>query len=331
MAVAEKIRQAAGDPTAPDQQDDDHGGVALPGQADGILIFKIRGMGDLLGQGAVQQGQPVAQIGRVFKAQVGSRPGHLVGQLPAELLAFALQKEQGFLGRETVVLQGDHAAAGGQTLAELIIQAGAGPFGDAPVPAAPQAEDPLHKLEQFPDRGTGGEGAEIAGPVRGKTPDQAQPGGRIFQIQAQTEEIFIIPEVDIVTGMMLLDEIALQDKGFPLRGRHHEIHLPETLHQERGLGPGRVPEVRADPVLQINGLADVQHLTPGILEQVDAGIGGKMRQGFGQGRRVVVVVVTCLEVEFSGRWPIYSQKLFCLCHSEGAKRPKNLKLVATFR
>ena len=99
VAVAEKIRQAAGDPTAPDQQDDDHGRVALPGQADGILIFKIRGMGDLLGQGAVQQGQPVPQIGRFFKAQVGSRLGHLFGQLPAELLALALQKEQGFLGR----------------------------------------------------------------------------------------------------------------------------------------------------------------------------------------------------------------------------------------
>ena len=34
VAVAEKIRQAAGDPAAPDQQDDDHGRVALPGQAD---------------------------------------------------------------------------------------------------------------------------------------------------------------------------------------------------------------------------------------------------------------------------------------------------------
>ena len=290
VAVGEKIGQAAGDPAAPHQQDDDHGRVALPGQSQGVLILEIRGMGHLLGQGAIQQGQPVPEPGRVFEPQVRGRLMHLAGQLPPELFALALEKQQGLLGRLVVCLQGDQTAAGGQTLAHLVVQTGAGPLGDAPVPATAQAEDPLHEFQELPDRGAGGVGAEVAGPVRGKPADQAQAGGRVFEVQAETEEIFIIPEVDVVAGTMLLDEIALQDEGFPFRGGHQKIHLGEALHQEGGPGAGLVPEIGPHPVFQVDGLADVEHLTPGIFEEIDAGAGGKMRQGLGQGRGGDVVI-----------------------------------------
>ena len=138
--------------------------------------------------------------------------------------------------------------------------------------------------------GTGGVGAEIAGAVRGKAPHQTQAGGRVLEVQTETEEIFVIPQVNVVAGAMLLDEVALQDEGFPFGGRDEKIHLTETLHQEGGLRSCRVPEVGAHPVFEIHGLADVEHFTPGVFEEIDAGIRGNVRQGLGQGLGVDMVV-----------------------------------------
>ena len=127
---------------------------------------------------------------------------------------------------------------------------------------------------------------EIEGPVRTEAAHEPQGRKLLLQVQAQAEIILIVPQHDIVAGLVLLDEVALQDQGLPAAGGDEKVHPGHLLQHQGGLGvvPVRRLEIRADAVPQIDRLADIDDLAGRVFEQVDAAGAGHLAQGRGQGR-----------------------------------------------
>ena len=68
-------------------------------------------------------------------------------------------------------------------------------------------------------------------------------------------------ELDVVAGLVLLDESVLQEQGLDLGVGDDEVHGFYSLHQRRG--PGTVIlflKIIADPLLEVSGLADVDDI-----------------------------------------------------------------------
>ena len=198
-----------------------------------------------------------------------------------EIAAFASEKQDGFGHRLAVGGLGHQPGAGPQAVRQLILQAGAGAGRQAPLLAGADPKRLLHDLQGLPGHAAGGVGAEIEGPVRVKPPDEPEGREVFLQVKAEAEIILVIPEHDVVAGPVLLDEVALQDEGFPARGGEDHVHLGHFLEHQGGLGVVllRGLEVGSQAVLQVHRFPDVEHPAAGVLEQVDAAAPGGCEAG----------------------------------------------------
>jgi len=168
----------------------------------------------------------------------------------------------------------------------LILQTGAGAWGQAPLFAGADPERLLHDLQGLPGHAAGGVGAEIAGPVRVKPPDEPEGREGFLQVKAQAEVILVVPEHDVEAGPVLFDEVALEDEGFPAGGGEDHIHLGHFSQHQGSLGVVTVRglEVGSQAVLQVHRFPDIEHPAASLLEQVNAAAPGDAGQGRGQGR-----------------------------------------------
>ena len=255
-------------------------------QAQDVLVAEI-GPGHVLAlQGGGDGPDPVPEGGGPLKIQLGRGLGHALLEPFQEIAAFAFEKQDGFGHRLAVSGLGHQPGAGPQAVGQLILQAGAGAGGQAPLLAGADPEGLLHDLQGLPGHAAGGVGAEIEGPVRVEPPDEPEGREVFLQVQPEAEIIFVVPEHDVVAGPVLLDEVALQDEGFPARGGEDHVHLGHFLEHQGGLGVVTVRglEVGSQAVLEVDRFADVEHPAAGVLEQVDAAAPGDAGQGRGQGR-----------------------------------------------
>ena len=82
----------------------------------------------------------------------------------------------------------------------------------------------------------------------------------------------VIPEENVVPGLMLLDEALLQDQGIGLRGGHRILDAPDGRHQGPGLGRrGHCGKIGAEAIGQFLGLAHIDHIPRGTVHPVDPG------------------------------------------------------------
>jgi len=184
------------------------------------------------------------------------------------------------LHRLSISLLGNLSRAGSQTAAHLAFQTGSGPGSEIAVLAGPDAKDLLHHLEGLPNRAAGGVRAEVQSPVRRETPHQAQGRKRVFKVEAEAEKIFVVPQPDVKTGRVLLDQVAFQDQRFPGLGSENIIHPGRPFQHQRGLGVvlARFFEVRGQAVFEIHRFAHVEHPAAGILEQINPRGPGRLGQ-----------------------------------------------------
>ena len=168
----------------------------------------------------------------------------------------------------------------------LKFQAGPGARRQAALLAGAHSEDLLHHLEGFPGGAGRGIRPEIEGSVRTEAAHEPQGRELLLQVQTQAKIVLIVPQHDIVAGLVLLDEIALQDEGLPAAGGDEKVHPGHLFQHQGGLGvvPVRRLEIRADAVPQIDRLADIDDLARRVFEQIDAAGARHLAQGCGQGR-----------------------------------------------
>lgn len=97
-----------------------------------------------------------------------------------------------------------------------------------------------------------------------------------MQVDPQRKKGLVVLQVQIVTGLVLLDQGVLQQQRLFFSVGHSKFNVSDPRHQEANLRTSiRTAEIIADPLAQVAPLADIQDC-PGIIpHQVDAGRGGK--------------------------------------------------------
>ena len=93
-------------------------------------------------------------------------------------------------------------------------------------------------------------------------------------------------------GWYLLDEIVFERQRFALVVHDDVVEVGDFAHQGAGfgVGPTGFQEVRAHAGAQRARLADVENGAERVLEQIDAGLGGQVRDFFREfhGRGTIV-------------------------------------------
>ena len=82
---------------------------------------------------------------------------------------------------------------------------------------------------------------------------------------------------DVVLGFVLLDEVVFQQQGIGLAVHHRELGVGYLGNQDAGFGvqPLRGHEILRHPLVQVLGLAHINHLSLGVIVPINTGGMGK--------------------------------------------------------
>jgi hypothetical protein len=84
-------------------------------------------------------------------------------------------------------------------------------------------------------------------------------------------ERLVVPQEHVVAGLELLDEVGLEQQGFRLGRRGDEFHRRRLGdHAGDAVAVALVAGIGSHPVLQVAGLADIEHLARRIDHAIDA-------------------------------------------------------------
>ena len=102
----------------------------------------------------------------------------------------------------------------------------------------------------------------------------------------------VVPEEDVVLGTQPFDEVVLQQQGFGLGAGDGGLDVPDARHHVADAGRQvRLLEVAGNPLLQVPGLAHVEHravLSHHAIHAGQVGQGLEMGCGVEAGGRVVL-------------------------------------------
>ena len=257
-------------------------------QRDDILLGQL-GRDDLLSLDHVlDRLHLIAQAGGLLEVQRLGRLLHLPLELLEDGVALPLQELRHVVHRAPVGGAGDERGARSAAQPDVIIQADL-----LLVPllylsaAGAQLEHLLDDPQRLPHRPGVGVGAEVPVAVLLDLADHDRARERLVHGQADVRILLVIPQADIVVGPVLLDQVRLENQRLDLTVRDERLDVVDPRQHE--LDARRVTaaflEVGADPVLEIDRFADVEHLPGLVTIEVHAGAVGEQGQLFLDKRR----------------------------------------------
>ncbi len=102
-------------------------------------------------------------------------------------------------------------------------------------------------------------------------------GRLVVAAQQDVGEALVVAQQHVVARPQLLDQVGFEQQRLGFRPRGDELHVRRLGdHARDGIGVGHAARIGRDPVLQVLGLADIEHLAGGIEHPVDAGLVGQM-------------------------------------------------------
>ena len=273
--VLEGIGLVAGELSLPHEYDLDLDEPPFAVQSEDVLVRAPVGHHALLLQGLLHRPDAVAEPGGLLELQ-GVRPGaHPALQLPQQVGALAFDEEDRLPQVPRVFLRVHRQDARGRTALDLELEARPIPVAEVVVGAASEEEVLLDDVQGVAHGHRGSVGAEVAAAVPDDAPGGQHPGpsaGRDLDAQIA----LVVLQADVVAGLVLLDQVVLEDQGFLLVAGHQGLDVVRLAHEEHDVGPAvAAPHVGPDPGPQVLGLAHVDHLAGRIAHQIDARPGRK--------------------------------------------------------
>jgi len=130
--------------------------------------------------------------------------------------------------------------------------------------ATPEWEEGIEQLQGGAHGPAGGKGAKVAAAVPDAPAGDHHPGPLFLDGDLDQGIVLIVPENNIVTGPVLLDQRGLKDQGLFFGGGENGLDPPEMAEHDRCFGMGRasVMGVLGQSFTQIPGLAHVENLAP---------------------------------------------------------------------
>jgi hypothetical protein len=216
----------------------------------------------------------IPQPGRFLEVFAGRGGIHLRAQVVHEFPIVPFEKLS-YLPNDAVVLL-LRLLSGAGSHATLDFKFDACAFG-RPVDvdrACGQWKHLLDDLQRFPEGAGWRVGAIVQGAVLLDAAHDGEPGKAVFDRQAEIWILLVVPEHDIEARSMSFDEVALENQGFQFRPRDHGFEVRDVTDEQGGFGGmvSALEEVRSHAVGEPGGLADIQHITRSILEEIHTGL-----------------------------------------------------------
>ena len=107
--------------------------------------------------------------------------------------------------------------------------------------------------------------------------ESCQPETRPFlgQVNFDNEKPFIVPEGNVVTRPVFLDQFAFEQNRFRIAAHGMRVEIPDGIKHgpcfQIGLCNFRGNKVRADAFAQISRFTDINHAIKAVAHQVDTG------------------------------------------------------------
>ena len=265
-------------PAAPDVHRLHHGVQPVLGNGQDVLLRRGGLDGDLPLHQPLHVPDLVPEHRSLLVLHAPGGIGHVLLQAADHFGVIAPQEGQHPVQHVPVLRLGALARAGGQALADLVIHAGAaGRFQGQRLFAGAQGEHIPHRADDLLHRRCADVGAEVLRAVLLHAPGQGQAGEGLLQIHPQVGVVLVVLEEDVVVGPVQLDEVALQAQGLQVAVAQENVEIRDVADHGRDLGSvGRIAEVGADTVFQIDRLAHIDDGTLRVLHQVAAGAFGQL-------------------------------------------------------
>ena len=160
---------------------------------------------------------------------------------------------------------------------DVVLQAGAGMVAAEVDFATGNEEGAVDELDDAIGEITGEIGAVVGGAIFAQAAGDEDFGKAVAEREFDVGVSLVVAQQDVVARLALLDEIVFQSQRLVLVGDEDVIEVHGLAHERAGLGVGLAggEQVAADARTKIPRLADVDHLTLGVLVEVNAGLGGK--------------------------------------------------------
>ena len=288
LVEGDKVVGAGDDFPLPHEHPDDCGPAAVVGNGEDVEILPGRQV-DLAELFALfDPFDPIPERRRLFEAHHLRIESHLLFQ-GAQQRFLVLDVSGGRLDDGPVGFGGDLHLAGGETLLQLVVEAGFARF-EAPLLLHQRAEL-VNGVENVP--GSDGVGAEVADVFSfDDFAGDLEPGVGPVEVDVDVGVGFVVAQQDVVFGFELLDQGVFQDQRVVFafdddivqRDRFAE-HLPDAGGEGRvGCEYGGEAEIAFDPLFQAFGLADIEQMAAGVEVVVDAGAVRQVLNLFEHGR-----------------------------------------------
>ena len=117
-------------------------------------------------------------------------------------------------------------------------------------------------------------GPEVFAPVLSDLSGGKHPW-KPFVFQNDEGICFVVFELDVVDGLVLLDHVVFEQQGIGFARCDNPLHISNLFHQQSGFAVVVLfGEVAGHPLFQVFGLADVQQFTVSIKVLINAGLLG---------------------------------------------------------
>ena len=219
---------------------------------------------------------------RLLKVQLLGSLGHQGLVVPQHFPAPAAQDMDNLVNVPLVLIPRDFSHTRGLALADMELQAGAefapedGVGGNFEVTGA-EGIDFVKEVHHVPRVHHAAVRAKVAVPLAFLDAAGDEHPGEIVTGNANPGVGFGILEEDVVLGLVLLDEVVLQQEGIGLGIYHRELGIGNFAHQDARLGVQalRGNKILRHPLVEVLGLAHINNLSLGVIVSIHAGGMGK--------------------------------------------------------
>ena len=283
---------------APLAHDEDAGRAdrLLAGEADGVHRDVVAEEDFLFGVGRLKRLQAPLEPARPLEIEVGRSLPHLVGQVVHHVAPFTRQEALDLVDVARILHGVDRAGADARPAAHVVVEAGPSQLGQgqrrdahlvgmgrevaaAPLPFRAGRDADRRHLAQGVDRGARGLGIGVGAEVaRALLVVLACVFDRGEDVRLRDRDVgiaLVVLEVDVEIGMVLVDELALQDQRLVLGPHDDVVEGPHHLHHQGDLGSiVRERRVLAHAGAEVLGLAHIDDCARRIAPEVAARVGG---------------------------------------------------------
>ena len=268
--------------------EDLHDRVALgDGRREDVEVVALVRVDLLAVEGPLDGLQPVAQLGRALESEGVRGDLHLATRIAGERLVAAFEEEDALLDRGAVLLlRGVPDAWRGASLEmkeEARTTARQRRRRDGLPPAVGVRDDRelagavrkelLQKVERLVDRLGVRERTEVPGGAVPERPRPEDAGEILSEGHLHIGIGLVVLEPDVVAGMVLLDEVRLEEERLRDAAGEDVLEPLGALDHPYKTHVQARAEVRTHTVAKDVGLADVDHPSPPVLEEVHPGLG----------------------------------------------------------